>query len=218
MGMPLSERRSLSVVDRRRVSICRSLSGGAAGSRPGRRPYFLAAQEIGERNRRGLRPLDPRAASGWPSAKVGGALFTDQRTSLQHPTSRRAAGVMPLPERLRNRTGSSHMGGTTAFISLASPTGRRKTARLRRARAQSARTPGTGVVFRRGSWRAFRCALLGAQGARQLRPLPATDPAIGQADARAPHGRRVSDPPPCASTRQVRRTVVSIVGCTRNLN
>ena len=66
--------------------------------------------------------------------------------------------------------------------------------------------------------RAIRPRSLGAQGARQLWPLPATDPAIGQADARAPHGRRVSDPPPCAPTRQVRRTVVSIVGCARNLN
>ncbi len=62
---------------------------------------------MGERSRRGLRPLDPRAASGWPAAKVGGALFTDQRTSLQHPASRRAAGAMPLPESLRNRTRSA---------------------------------------------------------------------------------------------------------------
>ena len=29
---------------------------------------------MGERSRRGLCPLDPRAASGWPAAKVGGAL------------------------------------------------------------------------------------------------------------------------------------------------
>ena len=29
---------------------------------------------MGERNRRGPCPLDPRAASGWPAAKVGGAL------------------------------------------------------------------------------------------------------------------------------------------------
>ena len=57
----------------------------------------------------GLRPnpLDPRAASGWPAAKVGGALFTDQRTGVQHPASRRAAGAMPLPASLRNRTGSA---------------------------------------------------------------------------------------------------------------
>ena len=57
----------------------------------------------------GLRPnpLDPRAASGWPSAKVGGARFTDERTGVQHPARRRATGAMPLPASLRNRTGSA---------------------------------------------------------------------------------------------------------------
>ena len=57
----------------------------------------------------GLRPnpLDPRAASGWPSAKVGGAPSTDERTGVQHPASRRAAGAMPLPASLRNRTGNA---------------------------------------------------------------------------------------------------------------
>ena len=48
-------------------------AAGIAGSRPGGRPHFLYGQEMGERSRRGLCPLDPRAASGWPSAKVGGA-------------------------------------------------------------------------------------------------------------------------------------------------
>ena len=48
---------------------------------------------------------------------------TDQRTSLQHPASRRAAGAMPLPASLRNRTGGCVRGGTSAFILLASPTG-----------------------------------------------------------------------------------------------
>ena len=62
----------------------------------------------------GLRPnpLRPSAASGWPAAKVGGARFTDQRTSRQHPARRRAAGAMPLPESLRNRPGSAPGGGT----------------------------------------------------------------------------------------------------------
>ena len=57
----------------------------------------------------GLRPnpCGPSVASGWPAAKVGGARFTDQRTSRQHPARRRAAGAMPLPESLRNRTGSA---------------------------------------------------------------------------------------------------------------
>ena len=55
----------------------------------------------------GLRPnpCDPNAASGWPSAKVGGAPSTDKRTSVPQPASRRAAGARPLPESLRNRTG-----------------------------------------------------------------------------------------------------------------
>ena len=57
---------------------------------------------------------------------------------------------MPLPASLRNRTGGSHRGGAAAFAWRAAPTGRRKTARLRRVRARSARTSGTGVVFRRG--------------------------------------------------------------------
>ena len=54
-----------------------------------------------------------------------------------------SAGESPEPNRTCVR------GGTAAFAWRAAPTGRRKTARLRRARAQSARTPGTGVVFRR---------------------------------------------------------------------
>ena len=72
--LPLKERRRLSAGGRRPLWICRSGSGGTAGSRPGRRPHFLCGQEMGERSRRGLCPLDPRAASGWPAAKVGGAL------------------------------------------------------------------------------------------------------------------------------------------------
>ena len=95
------------MVDRRRFSICRSGNGGVAGSRPGRRPHFLYGQEMGERSRRGLCPLDLRAASGWPSAKVGGAPTTDEWTGVPQPVSRRAAGAMPLPESLRNRTGSA---------------------------------------------------------------------------------------------------------------
>ena len=122
------------------------------------------------------RPCGPDSLSGWPAAKslrpprrlrlaCGQSRrrpVTDQRTSLQHPASRRAAGTMPLPGSLRDRTGSALWGGTAAFAWRAAPTGRRKTARLRRARAQGARTPGTGVVFRRGSWPAIRPRSLGA--------------------------------------------------------
>ena len=189
-----------------------------AGSRPGGRPHFLYGQEMGERSRRGLCPLDPHAASGWPSAKVGGAPSTDQRTSRQHPASRRAAGAMPLPASLRNRTGSAPGEARPLLRGAQRPRGGGKlrgfAAHARRARER----PERALFSAECPWRAIRLRSLGAQGARQLRPLPATDPAIGQADARAPHGRRVSDPPPCAPTWQVRRTVVSIVGCARNLN
>ncbi len=86
---------------------------------------------------------------------------TDERTSRQHPARRRAAGAMPLPASLRNRIGSSHRGGTSAFAWRAAPAGRRKTARLRRARAQGARTPGTGVVFRRAVLPSLPAAVVG---------------------------------------------------------
>ena len=143
LGIPLSERCSLPVVDRRRVP-------------------FLLAQERNQRKARGASPLRPprrlRLACGQSQRRPA----TDQWAGVQHPASRRTAGAMPLPVSLRNRTGSSHRGDAAAFISLACPTGRRKTARLRRARAQSARMPGTGVVFRRGFWRAIRLRSLGA--------------------------------------------------------
>ena len=125
----------MSVVDRRRVTFftpkkvtkegregLRRPARAAPGARYARRPLAGAPPRgpglsplrgPGPAGRilykDGLRPnpCDPRAASGWSSAKVGGALFTDQRTSLQHPASRRAAGAMPLPASLRNRTGSA---------------------------------------------------------------------------------------------------------------
>ena len=98
----------------------------------------------------GLRPnpLDPRAASGWPAAKVGGALFTDQRTGVQHPASRRAAGAMPLPASLRNRTGGASGEVRPLLRGTQRPRGGGKLHGFA-AHAQNARTPGTGVVFRR---------------------------------------------------------------------
>ena len=172
---------------------CRSVSGRVAGSRPGGRPHFLYGQEMGERSRRGLCPLDPRAASGWPSAKVGGARFTDERTGVQHPARRRATGAMPLPASLRNRIGSSHRGGTSAFAWRAAPAGRRKTARLRRARAQGARTPGTGVVFRRAVSPSLPGAVVG-------RTESAISKAAVQSDGRffmRVDGKTASAPPLC---------------------
>ena len=132
LDYPLMKRQSLSVVDRQRVP-------------------FLRAQERNQRRARGAPPLRPprrlRLACGQSRRRP----VTDQWAGVQHPARRRAAGAMPLPESLRHRTGSSHREGTSAFAWRAAPTGRRKTARLRRARARSARTPGTGVVFRRMS-------------------------------------------------------------------
>ena len=182
LGLPLWERRSLFWVFRPggRFWICRAAPGGAffaplrgalgeppsaaeiAGSRPGRRPHFLYGQEMGERSRRGPCPLDLRAASGWPSAKVGGALFTDQRTSLQHPASRRAAGAMPLPASLRNRTGSASGEARPLLRGAQRPRGGGKprgfAAHARRARERPERALFSAVCPRR----AIRCALLGA--------------------------------------------------------
>ena len=87
----------------------------------------------------GLRPnpCDPSAASGWPSAKVGGARFTDERTGVQHPARRRAAGAMPLPENPRNRTGSASREALTLLRGAQRPRGGGKpggtAARARRA-------------------------------------------------------------------------------------
>ena len=123
----------MSVVDRRRVTFftpkkvtkegregLRRPSRAAPGARYARRPLAGAPPRdpglsplrgpgpVGRiLYKDGLRPnpLDPRAASDWPAAKVGGAPSTDERTGVQHPARRRAAGAMPLPASLRNRTG-----------------------------------------------------------------------------------------------------------------
>ena len=148
---------------------------------------------MGERSRRGPCPLDPRAASGWPSAKVGGAPSTDQRTSRQHPTSRRAAGAMPLPESLRYRTGSAFGEARPLLFRSHLTTGRQKTARLRRARAQGARTPGTGVVFRRAVLPSLPAAVVG-------RTESAISKAAVQSDGRffmRVDGKTASAPPLC---------------------
>ena len=71
----------------------------------------------------------------------------DGRTASRPPPRRRRnASARESPEPYRE----CFRGDTAAFAWRASPMGKRKTARLCRARAQSARTPGTGVVFRRG--------------------------------------------------------------------
>ena len=106
LDYPLMKRQSLSVVDRQRVP-------------------FLRAQERNQRRARGAPPLRPprrlRLAFGQSRRRPA----TDERTGVQQPASRRAAGAMPLPESLRHRTGSSHREGTSAFAWRAAPTQKR---------------------------------------------------------------------------------------------
>ena len=162
------------------LSICRSESGGVAGSRPGvgldfpliercslsvvdrQRVPFLLAQERNQRRARGASPLRPprrlRLACGQSRRRPLHGSANELTASRPPPRRGRNASARESPEPYRN----CFRGGTAAFAWRAAPTGRRKTARLRRARAQGARTPGTGVVFRRGFWRAIRLRSLGA--------------------------------------------------------
>ena len=84
LDLPHIERRSLSVVDRQRVP-------------------FLLAQERNQRRARGASPLRPQRRLRLAFGQSRRRPATDQRTSLQQPASRRAAGAMPLPESLRDR-------------------------------------------------------------------------------------------------------------------
>ena len=149
------------------------------------------------------RPCGPDSLSGWPAANSPATPApppvglrpksaapchgsADGCTASRQPPRRgRNASARESPEPYRKCA----RGGTAAFAWRAAPTGRRKTARIRRARAQGARTPGTGVVFRRVSPASHPTAgLLGAavpafysrlagrerwgdsQGGRALRP------------------------------------------------
>ena len=90
-----------------------ALRATAARGRSAPRPRLESASRT--------RPCGPDSLQGWPAAKslrpqrrlrlaFGQSRrrpVTDERTSLQHPASRRAAGAMPLPESLRNRTGGA---------------------------------------------------------------------------------------------------------------
>ena len=107
MGLPLIERRSLSVVGRRR-SLGIPLSERYSLSVVDRqRVPFLLAQERNQRRARGAAPLRPQRRLRLACGQSRRRPVTDQRTSLQHPARRRAAGAMPLPASLRNRTGSA---------------------------------------------------------------------------------------------------------------
>ena len=143
LDYPLMKRQSLSVVDRQRVP-------------------FLRAQERNQRRARGAPPLRPprrlRLACGQSRRRPVHGSIGKFTASRQPPRRGRNASARESPEPYRKCA----RGGAAAFAWRAAPTGRRKTARLRRARAQSARTPVPGVVFRRGFWRAIRLRSLGA--------------------------------------------------------
>ena len=115
---------------------------GLPGPAPAGGPISCTGKKWGKEAARG-EPLDPRAASGWPAAKVGDAMFTDERTSLQHPASRRAAGAMPLPASLRNRTRSTPGEARPLLFSSHVPQGGGKlrgfAAHARKARERSER-------------------------------------------------------------------------------
>ena len=206
--MPLGERRRLSVVDRRRPlgiplierRSCRvpprggfrysaQWAEGDLSVVDRQRVPFLLAQERNQRRARGAAPLRPTPPPiGLRPKSAAPCHGSADKPSASHRPPRRgrnaSACESPKPYRKCAR------GGTAAFAWRAAPAGRRKTARLRRARAQSARTPGTGVVFRRASPASLPTAgLLGAaapafyprlsgrerrgdsQGGRALRPV-----------------------------------------------
>ena len=131
LGLPLSKRYRLSVVDRQRVP-------------------FLLAQERNQRRARGASPLRPQRRLRLAFGQSRRRPATDQRTSLQQPASRHAAGATPLPASPRNRIGRAFGGARPLLRGAQRPQGSGK---LRSFAAQfSAGCPR----------RAIRCALLGA--------------------------------------------------------
>ena len=169
----------MSVAGRRLFQVCRSASGTVCrwltdgglrsaaheatespGPAPAGGPISCTDKKWGKEAAGGYAPLTPapppvglRPKSAAPChGSMGGCTTT-------RPPPRRgrnaSAGESPEPYRKCFR------GGTAAFAWRAAPTGRRKTARLRRARAQSARTPGTGVVFRRVSPASLPASVVG---------------------------------------------------------
>ena len=170
LDLPLIERRSLSVVDRRRVP-------------------FLLAQERNQRRARGASPLRPQRRLRLACGQSRRRPATDQRTSLQHPASRRAAGAMPLPVSLRNRIGRAPGEARPLLRGAQRPRGGGKlrgfAAHARRTRERPERALFSAVWF----WRAIRqqdcwvqrhqpstCGWLGVsgggilKGGRALRP------------------------------------------------
>ena len=79
------------------------MSGTVAGSRPGGRPHFLYGQEMGKRSRRGLRPLDPQAATACghkgrgPVPRIEGPAYSSPSAAAPRAQRlcRRASGAVP---------------------------------------------------------------------------------------------------------------------------
>ena len=163
-----------------------ALRATAARGRSAPRPRLESASRT--------RPCGPDSLQGWPAAKslrpqrrlrlaFGQSRrrpATDQWAGVQQPASRRAAGAMPLPASPRYRTGSAFWEARPLLRGAQHPRGGGKlrgfAAHARRARER----PERALFSAECPWRAIRLRSLGAQGVCQLRPLPATDPAIGQ--------------------------------------
>ncbi len=131
------------------------------GGRPTASSFLACPRKEPKKGTRGYAPATPAPppVGLWPkSAAPCHGSMGGYAATRQPPRRGRNASAREPPEPYRG----CFWGGTSAFAWRAAPTGRRKTARLCRAHAQSARTPGTGVVFRRGFWRAIRLQSLGA--------------------------------------------------------
>ena len=132
------------------LKMCRLRRHRLPGPAPAGGPISCTDKKWGKEAAGGCAPLTPapppvglQPKSAAPChGSIGGC-----SASRLAPRRGRNASARESPEPYRKCA----RGGTSAFAWRAAPTGRRKTARLRRARAQGARTPGTGVVFRRGS-------------------------------------------------------------------
>ena len=119
-------------------------AGGFAGNRPAASSFLDRPRKEPKKGARGYAPATPRRlrlAFGQSRRRRD----TDERTSLPQPASRRAAGAMPLPASLRNRSRSAFGEARTASPCLPSPFVGRTEIRL------------------------------SPQGTRQLRPRTATD-------------------------------------------
>ena len=147
---------------RRPLWICRSPSGGVCRWSTDGEFLSCLPKKGTKEGHEGLRPCDPYAASGWPSAKVGGALSRMSGQVYSTPPAaapraqclcRRVSGTVPevLPGR-HVRFCMARSAHGKAENCAATPR-----TRSERANARYGRCFPLG-----GSPRAIRCALLGA--------------------------------------------------------